>query len=61
MYATDHHGVRGATMQLCSTVVEYDDAPDECTIYPRGVSKMERMTTWISAKEGAYVDLDSFV
>lgn len=59
MYATDHHGVRGATMRLCSTVVEYEDAPNECTIYPRGVSGMERMTTWMSAKEGAYVDLDS--
>lgn len=44
-------------MQLRATIVEYDDAPDECTIYPRGVSGMERMTTWISAKEESYVDL----
>ena len=61
MYATGHHGVRGATMRLRATVVEYEDAPNECTIYPSGVSGMERMTTWISAKEGAYVDLESFL
>lgn len=47
-------------MRLRSTVVEYEDAPDECTIFPRGLSGVERMTTWISAKEGSYVDLESF-
>ena len=48
-------------MQLRATVVEYEDAPDECTIFPRGVSGVERMTTWISAEEGSYVDLASVV
>ncbi len=42
-----------------STVVEYDDAPNECTIFLSGVSRTERMTTWITAKEGSYVDLQS--
>lgn len=46
-------------MRLGSTIVEYEDAPDECTIYPRGVSGGARTTTWISAKEGSYVDLES--
>lgn len=59
MRATDSHGVRGATMRLRATVVEYDDAPNECTIYPDGVSRMERVTTWVSAREGSYVDLES--
>ena len=59
MHVTDNHGVRGATTRLRATVVEYEDGPDECTIYPNGVSGVERMTTWISAKEGSYVDLGS--
>lgn len=46
-------------MRLRATIVEYEDAPNECTIYPNGVSEMERMTTWISAEEGSYVDLGS--
>lgn len=45
---------------LRAEIVEYHDAPNECTIFPRGVSEAERMTTWISAKEGSYVDLGSF-
>lgn len=61
MHAFRHEVVKGATMQLRSTVVEYEDAPDECTIFPQHVSGMERMTTWISAEEGSYVDLDSVV
>ena len=44
-------------MRLRATIVEYENAPDECTIYPSGVSGVERMTTWISAEEGSYVDL----
>ena len=44
-------------MQLRATIVEYEDAPDECTIFPRDASGVERMTTWISAEEGSYVDL----
>lgn len=46
-------------VQLRATVVEYDDAPDECTIYPQDVSHWDRMTTWITAEEGSYVDLTS--
>lgn len=61
MNASGHDGLRGATTQLRATVVEYEDAPDECTIFPRGVSGVERMTTWISAEEGSYVDLASVV
>ncbi|WP_246279844.1 DUF7511 domain-containing protein [Natronomonas salina] len=58
---TGNHGVRGATMHLRATVVEYEDGPDECTIYPNGVSGAERMTTWISAKEGSFVDLETVI
>jgi len=61
MYASDSGGLWTATTRLRATVVEYEDAPDECTIFPPGVSQMERMTTWISAKEGSYVDLESIL
>lgn len=43
-------------MRLRASIVDYEDGPDECTIYPLGVSEGERMTTWLSAKEGSYVD-----
>ena len=60
MYVNEHQGVDGPATKLRATVVEYEEAPNECTIHPRGVSGMDRMTTWISAEEGAYVDLESF-
>jgi hypothetical protein len=40
-------------------VEEYDDAPDECTIFPRTASAdFPRTTTWVTAKEGSYLSLD---
>jgi hypothetical protein len=39
-------------------IVEYDDAPDECTIYPADAQEWELMTRWITAREGSYVDLE---
>lgn len=40
-----------------ATVVSYEDAPDECTIYPTDVSGDRRTTTWITAKEGSFFSL----
>jgi hypothetical protein len=40
-------------------VVAYDDEPDECTIFPADADDDELVTTWISAKEGAYVSLEA--
>lgn len=59
MHASEQRGPWDGTMELRTTVVEYEDSPDECTIYPLETSEMELMTTWISAKEESYVDLDS--
>jgi hypothetical protein len=42
-----------------ATVVRYEDAPDECTIYPTDVSGHRRTTTWITAKEGSFCSLPS--
>ncbi|RDZ64012.1 hypothetical protein C5B90_12985 [Haloferax sp. Atlit-12N] len=43
--------------ELVAIVAPYDDAPDECTIFPAGLSEDELLTTWLSAQEGAYVSL----
>jgi len=45
------------TWELRAVVERYDDAPDECTIYPAGVDEHKRMATWISATEPAFVEL----
>ena len=41
---------------LHAVTVERDGEPDECTLYPRGSSRLERMSTWITAAEGSFVD-----
>ncbi|WIV66839.1 DUF7511 domain-containing protein [Natrialbaceae archaeon AArc-T1-2] len=42
----------------CTAVVKrYDDEPDVCTIYDGGGTTPLR-TTWLSAKEGSFVDLE---
>lgn len=44
--------------ELRAIVETYDDAPDQCTIYPAESSPHERMATWITAAEPAFVDLE---
>lgn len=41
---------------LTAAVVEYPDEPTECTIYPRDAPTEHLLTTWISARSGAFVD-----
>lgn len=41
---------------LHAVTVERDDGPDECTLYPRGASGVDRMSAWITAEEGSFVD-----
>lgn len=45
---------------LEARVVEYPDGPDRCTIYPRGLSEADRVTTWLSADRAAFVSLDLY-
>ncbi len=33
--------------------------PDECTLYPLGLPAAERVTTWLTAREGSFVALDA--
>jgi hypothetical protein len=48
-----------AGFALHGHVEEYDDAPDECTIFPRTASAdLPRTTAWLTAEEGSYCSLD---
>lgn len=42
---------------LESIIERYEDQPNECTIYRSDLPEGRRLSTWISAKEGSYVDL----
>lgn len=42
------------------TVVEYDTSPDRGTIYPQGLTGIERMETWISADMTAFIELSAW-
>ena len=39
--------------------VENEDAPDECAIFPCDATENELLTTWVTAQEGSYIDLES--
>jgi hypothetical protein len=56
--ATDPHVADRTTDRgLTARVTEYDDAPDECTIYPAGADPGTALTTWVVAEEGSFVTL----
>lgn len=46
-------------VELEHVTVENDDAPDECAIFPRHASGSVLTTTWISAHEEGFVDLET--
>ncbi|WP_435174916.1 DUF7511 domain-containing protein [Halorussus sp. AFM4] len=46
-------------VELSSVVVDYEDRPDRRTVYPEGLSSVERMSTWLTADDDAFVDLES--
>lgn len=46
-------------IELRSVVVEYENRPDRRTIYPAGVSGMERMSSWLTADDSVFADLES--
>jgi len=43
--------------ELVSVIVEYDDRPDQCTIYNPETTGVERMSSWITASKDCVVDL----
>lgn len=46
--------------QLLLAVVEDDTSPDRGTIYPQGLTGIERMETWISADMAAFIELSAW-
>lgn len=44
--------------ELNACVVEYDNQPNQCTIFPSDVPERHQTTMWITAFEGAYVSID---
>jgi hypothetical protein len=65
MSANDHthdatdHTITTASAELRAHVSTSDDGTTECTLYPAQVPEERWTTTWISAKEGSFVDLAS--
>jgi hypothetical protein len=50
-----------AAIHFCGHVEEYDDAPDEYTIFPRVPSEdLPRTTAWLTAQEGSYLSLEEY-
>lgn len=47
----------GARGELACVVVERDDRPDRCTIYPRGAVEDVQSDRWLSATGEGFVDL----
>ncbi|MWV65459.1 hypothetical protein GRS48_11620 [Halorubrum sp. JWXQ-INN 858] len=43
-----------------ATIVKYDDGPDECTLHPTDPTESQRLTEWLTAKQGTYVSLASW-
>ncbi|MDS0283651.1 DUF7511 domain-containing protein [Haloarcula onubensis] len=44
-------------VELALTVVRYADGPDRCTMYPPDLTGDARLSTWLSADHGVFVDL----
>ncbi|MFB6151456.1 MAG: hypothetical protein ABEJ40_06590 [Haloarculaceae archaeon] len=40
-------------------IERYENAPDQCTIFPADAADDERTVSWISAENPAFVDLRS--
>ncbi|SEH12694.1 hypothetical protein SAMN04487967_0920 [Natronorubrum sediminis] len=55
----DSHHAESEPTTLDSVTIENDDAPDECAIFPRGVSDDILTTTWITAQADSFVSLES--
>lgn len=47
-----------SSTELVSSVVRNESAPNRRTIYPARCGKEARLTTWLSANDGAFVPLD---
>jgi hypothetical protein len=48
-----------ASHELSMTVVEYTGEPDRCTVSPRGLSGVAKLSTWITVDKEVVVNLDA--
>ncbi|NHN62395.1 hypothetical protein G9463_03595 [Haloarcula sp. JP-Z28] len=48
-----------APHELSMTVVEYTGEPDRCTVSPRGLSGIAKLSTWVTVDKRVVVDLDA--
>jgi len=44
----------GKLRNFDAKIATYDNAPDECTIYPVNADE-DRSTVWLTAQDGSYV------
>lgn len=42
---------------FAARIETYEDRPAECTVFPVDVSPDDRLTTWMTAREGSFVRL----
>ncbi|RBI63156.1 hypothetical protein DMJ13_00980 [halophilic archaeon] len=55
---TRREAVRERAFELESIVVQHDEMPDRCTVYPAEATRMERMAEWISADADLCLSLE---
>ncbi|ELY59105.1 DUF7511 domain-containing protein [Natronolimnohabitans innermongolicus] len=48
-----------SSIELDHALIENEDAPDECALFPREVSEDELSTAWIVAHDDGFVSLDT--
>lgn len=61
LHGSDGHAPPSSgTEGLRSVLVRYESGADRRTLYPDEADEYERMTRWISADDGAFVDLDAW-
>lgn len=53
----DDPEVESADGDFRAIVERYQNAANQCTIFPADADRTEQMTTWITAKSPSYVDL----
>jgi len=39
-------------------IIVSQNRPAECTVFPPDATDFERLTTWITAKEGSFISLE---
>ncbi|MFC6987754.1 transcriptional regulator [Haloplanus sp. GCM10025708] len=47
-----------STPMLAAEIIVSQNSPAQCTIFPPDATCFERLTTWITAKEGSFISLE---